>query len=388
MPSYSEIVTSSIKNFVEHDKTTTLSDIMLQVMETLLEAERNTFLCEKESFETNKGNGHYQRFVKSLSGKILLRIPRDRLGHFKPALLEVMKNDEERLAHLACRLYTKGMSQRDISDVIQDIYETELSASWISRMSKDVEVVRTDWHTRPLSEKYFAIFIDALFVPIRRDCVSKEAFYVALGLKADGTREILGLYTLPGESSEGWSMVISDLKKRGIKDVSLFIADGLSGLPDEIQNVFPATRFQSCVVHKMRNILLKVRPTHKKEVASGLKEIFNLDLTDDDPERASIRLRVFIDKWSTIYPHLERQFPEDLISHLFTYLTFPPTIRRMIYTTNWIERLNKHIRKVIKNKNSFPSEDSAMNLIFLAVTDFEQRVYKFPIYKIASLQEI
>lgn len=384
MPTYREIATKSIAEFVTYSKESTMSEILLEVIEMLLQGERTRFLAE-EADPGNKGNGHYNRFLKSLTGKIQLNVPRDRMGRFHPLLLEVVKTNDERLAKLACSLYTKGVSQRDISDVISEIYDTNVSASWVSQMSSDAETARTIWHKRPLNTNYPAVFLDALFVPIRRDHVEREAVYVALGLKDDGRREILGLYTLPGESAEGWMTILNDLKTRGMKTVSLVVADGLAGLGGAVMNAFPGTRFQSCVVHKMRNVLLRVRTKDKAEVAQGLKNVFDLNRVDDDEEQAIKRLNIFIEKWKKHYPHITNQFPEELRPRLFTYLSYPPSIRRMIYTTNWIERLNKHIRKIIKNKNSFPSEDSAMNLIFLAVMDFEQRVYQYPIHAVASL---
>jgi transposase-like protein len=384
MPTYREVAAKSIHELVEYSKESTMSDILLDVIEMLLSAEREKFLKETPAVG-NKANGHYERFLKSLTGKISLRVPRDRMGQFHPLLLEVIKTDDERMSKLACSLYAKGVSQRDIGDIISEIYNANASASWVSQMAADTLSARNAWHAKQINDEYLAVYLDALFVPIRRDSVEKEAVYVALGLKLDGRREVLGLYTLPTESATGWAMMFDDMKKRGLKKVSLFIADGLTGLPEVVANAFPASCFQSCVVHKMRNVLLHVRSKDKAEVAAGLKKVFDLDRVDDSTEEAIVRLDAFIEKTKKIYPHIANQFPEELKPRLFTYLDYPPTLRRMIYTTNWIERLNKHIRKVIKNKNSFPSEVSAMNLIFLAIMNFETRVYCYPIYAVASL---
>jgi putative transposase len=384
MPTYKEVAAKSIQDLVTYSKETTMSDILLDVIAMLLSAEREKFLGESTAVG-NKANGYYERFLKSLSGKIVLRVPRDRMGQFHPLLLEVIKTDDKRMAELACSLYAKGLSQRDIGDVISEIYDASVSPTWISRMSADTLRARNAWHAKSLNDEYLAVYLDALFVPVRRDSVEKEAVYVALGLKLDGRREVLGLYTLPTESATGWETMFGDMKKRGLKTVSLFIADGLAGLPDVVADAFPQARFQSCVVHKMRNVLLHVRSKDKAEAASELRKVFDLDRADDSTEEAIARLDAFIENMKKRYPHIANQFPQELKPRLFTYLEYPPTIRRMIYTTNWIERLNKHIRKVIKNKNSFPSEDSAMNLIFLAIMDFEERVYQYPIHAVASL---
>lgn len=384
MPTYKELAAKSISNLLKYSKESTVSGILLDVLEMLLAAERERFL-EGEAAPGNKGNGHYTRFVRSLGDGVSLRVPRDRMGAFRPLILEVVKADEQRAAALACSLYTKGMSQRDAAAVVSELYGTEVSASWVSKVSADALAARDAWQKRRLSGPFLAVFLDAIFVPVRRGTVEREAVYVALGLREDGTREVLGLYTLPSESAAGWADVMADLKARGAEEVNLLVADGLKGLGDAVEEAYPEARFQSCVVHKMRNVLLRIRPADKAEVAAGLKGVFDLDRTWDTKEEAEARLWKFVAKWSARYPHLDAQFPEDLVPRLFTYISFPPQLRRMVYTTNWIERLNRHIRKVVRNKGSFPSEGSAMGLVFLAVMDFAERVYRYPISAIASL---
>src|SRR5512133_2921310 len=294
MPTYKEIATKSIRDLVEYNKESTMSDILLDVIAMLLSAEREKFLKESPTTE-NKANGYYSRFLKSLSGKLVLNVPRDRMGQFHPLLLEVIKTDDKRMAELACSLYAKGVSQRDISDIISNIYDTHVSPAWISQMSADTLEARKAWHTKGLNEEYVVVYLDALFVPVRRDSVEREAVYVALGLKRDGRREVMGLYTLTTESATGWSMMFRDWKKRGLKTVSRFVADGLSGLPDVVADAFPNARFQTCVVHKMRNVLLHIRPKDKAAVATELKKVFDLDRIDDSTEEAMIRLDTFIE---------------------------------------------------------------------------------------------
>ena len=326
--------------------------------------------------------------MNSLSGKFELKIPRDRLGLFKPMLLEIIKHQQKRVDEIAFSLYTKGLSAKDTAEAIKEIYSAETSPSpqYISNITSSFLEARKQWQERYLDEMYYVIYIDAIHISIRRDTVDNEAIYVVLGLKKDFKREVLGIYSIPQESAAGWTEVLNDLKKRGVKNVLLFVADGLTGLENQIRQVYPKSYFQKCVVHLKRNILKKVRHKDKKEVAQDLKNIFKLDDEKDKREYAIERVEKFLDKWKKKYPNLKRSFNEDVMDYYFTYLNFPVETRRMIYTTNWIERLNKEIRKVIKNRNSFPNEDSALTLIWSKLMEVEEKIYKYPVTKFYSCE--
>lgn len=387
MPTYKELLKSSIENVVryEYRSENDFSAILVDVIETLLKAERDAFLADGGAGSGNKGNGYYSRLARQFSGAIRLRVPRDRMGRFQPLLLELMRRDEEKVSDLALKMYVKGMTTRDVSEVIGEIYGESRSAAWVSTLTGEVEGERVRWQARPLAASWTAIFVDAMYLSVRRDTVEKEAVCVALGLKSDGRREILGLWSMPEESAAGWKEIMGDIRRRGVREAAVMVGDGLSGLPEAVAEVFPAMRFQSCVIHKIRRVLLRVRAADKAAVSAALKEVFDLDRVDDDPEGAAARLVAFIGIWKRRYPGLPALFPDGLVPLLFTYLQLPPGIRRMLYTTNWIERLNKHIRKTTRNRNSFPNETSLLNAVFLAVMDFENRVYSYPIYQVAAL---
>jgi len=226
----------------------------------------------------------------------------------------------------------------------------------------NIEEERKTWLSRELDKEYYFIYIDALFIPVRRDdTVTKEAFYIVLGLKPNLQREVLGVYNIPQESASGWSEVATNLKERGLKKCLMVVADGLTGLSDVVQRQFPGTRFQRCLVHKIRNILLKMRPKDKAAFVSDFHEVFELEESDYNYDKARIRLDVLIGFWSIKYPWIKGKFQEQDIENYFAYLHFPSSIHRMIYTTNWIERLNKEIRRTTKIRNSFPNPNSLLD---------------------------
>lgn len=382
------ILKKSIADCLTYDKGTTTEKLFKDMFEYLLELERDQFLgyppqARIGKTDNNKRNGYYERIINNLRGGFSIKVPRDRRGEFIPLALEMLKKDKEELKFLGYRLYAKGMSTRDISDVFREVFESKYSPQSISNITKGFEVHRKRWQQKTLSSDYYFIYIDALYTKIRRTTVASEAIYVVMGLKTNLEREVLGIYSIPQESASGWEEVLNDLRKRGLKRFIMCIADGLSNLEEALGKVYPKALLQKCVVHKIRNILLKVRAKDKAQIADDLRDIFDLDNTKHTLRQAKNRISEFLDKWHKDYPHLYRKFNKNTLDYYFQYLKFPVAIRRMIYTTNWIERLNKHLRKVERNKNSFPNEDSAINLMYMAVIEFEEKVYK---YKISSFE--
>lgn len=382
---------STIKNFLEHEKVTT-EDLMKEMFESLLEIERDQFLGypegSRDKMTGNKRNGYYERLIKNLKGSFSIKIPRDRHGEFIPVTLELLKKDQEDLKFLGYKLYAKGMSTRDISDVFQEVFETSYNPQNISNITKSFEQHRLNWQARQLDAEYYFVYIDAIHTKIRRTTVANEAIYVLVGLRTDLKRDVLGIYSIPQESAFGWKEVFKDIKSRGLNHFIMCIADGISNLESALHEVYPKTLLQKCVVHKMRNILLKCRAVDKPQIAQDLKYIFDLDNPNHTLNEAKERIRLFLETWQKSYPHLKNKFQEPVIDHYFEYLKFPISIRRLLYTTNWIERLNKHLRKVEKNKNSFPNEDSALNLLYMAVIEFEDKVYTFQVSSFLSSQDL
>lgn len=354
-------------------------DILRTTLETIMRSEREAFFQEKDDTGGNKKNGHYARMAKMLSGVFDVRVPRDRTGQFTPLILEIIKQDQEKLNSLAFSLYTKGLSTRDINEVLAETYGMHTTPQYISNITASMEAARDRWMQRQLNDFYYAIYIDALHLPIRRDTVENEAVYIVMGLNREFKREILGIYSIPQESAAGWRQVLTDLGNRGVRTVGLFVADGLTGLENAVAGVFPNSRFQKCVVHLKRNILRNVRARDKEAVAEDLRQVFELDDPRDTETAALQRLDAFTEKWRKQYPRIERMLGDGKKQYYFTYLVFPAGIRRMIYTTNWIERLNESIRKTLKNRNSMPGENSVLTLVWAVLMEVEEKRYTHPV---------
>jgi len=383
-----EFLRNTLINLLANKGNNNFEDFSLEILrttfETLLQAEREAFFKDKDRRD-NKKNGYYSRLVKTLSGVFEMNIPRDRIGQFKPLVLQIAKQEKRSLDKLALSLYTKGLSTRDINKILKDAYGLKTSPQYISNISSSYLELKKTWDNRKLDSKYYAVYIDALHMNIRRSSsVDNEALYVAVGLKLDLTREILGIYSIPEESASGWKEVVQDLKKRGMKQAISFVADGLKGLDSVIREEYPNSLFQRCIVHLKRSIGYRIRPADRAEIMIDLKMVFNLDDVLDTKELAMERLQLFINKWKKRYVFIGKM---DINEHHFTYLLLPFEIRRMIYTTNWIERLNKEFRKVIKNKNSFPNEESALMLVWLKAVEIEDNLYKYPISSLNGIKE-
>jgi len=380
-----EFLRNTIFNLVQNKKENReeiSSRILKTVFEALLEVERDEFMKNKES--QNKKNGYYSRLAKTLAGIFEIKVPRDRLGLFKPLILEIAKKEKQNLDQLAFELYSKGMSDRDIGSALENVYGFNTSPQYVSNITKAYLEVRKRWQERILDKKYIAVYIDATHMNIRRSTVENEAIYIVLGIKTDLKREILGIYSIPNESAYGWKEVLLDLKQRGMQRTMLFISDNLKGIDNAINEIYPKSKLQKCIVHLKRNIWHKVRIKDRREIMDNLKIVFDLDNALDNKEKALERMNQFISKWKKDYPFLTRM---NISENHFTYLEFPFEIRRIIYTTNMIERLNKEVKKVVKNKNSFPNPESALSLIWMKTMDVEDRVYKYPITRLYPIRE-
>jgi len=370
--------TKNIQDYLRYSKdANAIDDLVVNMFETILKCERDLFLQDKQAF--NKGNGYYERTAKALSKYFTINVPRDRLGLFKPVFLDILKQQNQNMCDLAYKLYVKGLTTRDIECVFKDVFNKKMSRSQVSTISSNFAQERDAFLSRQLEDKYYFVYIDATYIPVRRGGVSKEAFYIAVGVRCDFKREVLGIYNIPTESASGWQEVIKDLKKRGLKQVLMFIADGLTGLENVIKKEFQNTHLQKCVVHKIRHLLIHTKPSHKSEITYDFHNVFRLEEYGYTREIAEKELEIFLLKWKKFYPQIRRYFKPEHYGNYFAYLEYPPNIQRMIYTTNWIERLNKTIKKSTKIRNSFPNPKSALNLITAVLIDFEERVYKYPI---------
>jgi putative transposase len=388
-----QYLSTTISEFLQANENLDFGEIYTAVFESLMEAERKEFLkydkgkrAQKHQMNiVDKRNRYYVRSFDNFVEKLALRVPRVRLGNFKPLILEKLESNDSKINKLAFYLYVKGLSTRDINDVIEEMYGVEVSPQWVSNITIAYEQKRKQWQQREIESQYYVVFIDALNLNIRRDTVGKEAIYIVLGLRRDLRREVLGLYLIPQESAQGWQEVLEHLKERGLKRVVLFVSDDLAGLGDRIKAEFPDTVHQLCVVHKERNVLIKVRVKDKKQVAQDLKRVFDIQNPNHNQEQARHRLKEFIQKWEEIYPGINKHFEGK--EQLLSYLKLPFPIWAMVYTTNWIERLNRSIRKVTKNKGSFPNPDSALNLVYMVIEEVEFKIYSYQITSLLCIQD-
>jgi len=375
----------TVQKIIEEHGADSVEGVIKSVFETIMTIERDSYL--QDAPENNKANGYYSRMAQGVTKLFSMNVPRDRLGLFRPVFLEYQRKREDEMNDLAFKLYVKGLSTRDIDSLFHDIYQTRYSASKVSQMSKQFEEQRDAWLSRPLDTQYYALYIDALYINVRRTTVQKEAFYLVMGLKTDLTREIVGIYTIPHESAEGWFEVLQDLKKRGLEQPLVLVSDELLHIEDAISRVFPLSYHQFCSTHKKRSILKDVRSSDKEAMARDLKDLFHTGDRYYTAEKGEQEVRKFVDKWKRSYPRIGNKFTDMKRRLYFSYLHFPHEIQNMIYTTNWVERLNKGIRRTEKLRNSFPSPNSAMTLLCAHLMEKEEAVYKYPVTAFLSAKE-
>lgn len=362
-----------IENLFKTQDELSFDQFAVTVLEGLMLLEREEYLKSTNEGKEDIGNGIYLRTFKSLrKNSLQIQVPRTRSGKFKPLILELINQQKEQINELAVLLYRKGLSSRDISDVMEEYFGESISRETINNLSESFHEIRTKWEERQLDAYYKAVYCDALYVNLKRGgSYSKEAVYVSYGVKDDNTRELLLLESNPTESSKTWDEYISKLKERGIEQIDLFVADGLKGFADAVKIHYPDSDVQRCVVHLQRNILNKVRPKDKAAFSIDLKQAFNNFDKDSTIKEAQNKLKKLVELWGSSYSHLTHLLDEEFILGYLTYIYYPVDIRRMIYTTNSIENLNRQIRKVTKTKVTFDKESNMLDLIFMVIKDFE-----------------
>lgn len=353
------------------------NEILRMSFEAMMKAERQEYLIQSAD---DKGNGFRQ--VKAYGrGKMLeLRVPRTREGNFYPLLMSVLRDQDEESRKIAFELYGAGLTTAQVGGLFEKLYGRHYSKSSVSRMFDYAREEVMNWLKRPLERYYPIVFVDATFWSTRRgDNVSKEAYYTILGVKSDRTREVLAILNFPTESARGWEEVLRELQKRGLEQVGLVVADGLSGLEEAVVRVLGNVPFQKCVVHLERNVLSRIKPGDKKAVGNELSEVFVTDKKDDSPEKGWNRWEEFIDRWKKRYPSLKNYLEKTQYYAHFTYLGFHHKIRSMIYSTNWIERLNRDYKRTLKMRGVMPDSDSVIFLlgkVSMSKTAYDRKVPK------------
>lgn len=339
------------------------------VIERMMNAELSQHLGykpgeDKPDGQTNERNGASGKTVLTDKGAVRIEVPRDRAGSFEPILIPKHERRFTGFDDKIIAMYARGMSVREIQGFIAESYGTQVSPDFISSVTDEVMAEALAWQSRPLEQMYPVVFFDALRVKIRTDGgVTNKAVYLALGVQADGQRDVLGLWIEQTEGAKFWLKVFNELKTRGCQDILIAVVDGLKGLAEAINTVFPRTTVQTCIVHLIRNSLDYASWKDRKLVAQALKPIY----TAVSDEAAREELEAFArSPWGLKYPSIVRSWTLAW-EHVTPFFVFPPDIRRVIYTTNAIESLNMQLRKIIKTRGHFPNDESAIKLLWLAL---------------------
>ena len=320
--------------------------------------------AERPEAATNQRNGFTSKTVLSGDGKLRIETPRDRDGSFEPLLLPKHARRFTAFDDSIIALYARGLTVREIQGYLAEAYGTDVSPDLISTVTDGVLAEVTAWQGRPLDPVYPVVFFDALRVKIREEAVVRnKAVYLALGIRRDGTREILGLWIETTEGAKFWMKVFNDLKIRGVNDILIAVTDGLSGMPAALETVFPRTTLQTCIVHLIRNSLDYASWKDRKMLAKALRPIY----AAANAEAAEAALDAFADgEWGRKFPTVVAAWRRAW-AQVIPFFAFPPEIRRVIYTTNAIESVNAQLRKIIKTRGHFPTDDAANKLIWLAL---------------------
>ena len=350
-------------------------DAIQQVMESELDVELGYEKSERmsdsenDNLSKNYRNGYSKKTVKTQLGEIEVKVPRDRNGEYEPKIIGKYNRNADGMEEKILSLYACGMSQRDIAEQIKNLYDVEISPELVSKISEKIMPEVNDWQNRPLEEVYPFVFMDAIHYKVKEDhrYITKAA-YVVLGINMEGGKDILGIWIGEHESSKFWLNVLTELKSRGVKDVYLFCVDGLTGFREAIEAVYPKAGIQRCIIHQIRYSTRFVSYKDIKALMADLKLVYTA-VTEDEALNNLIR---FKEKWSKSYPSCVKTW-EDNWDILSTFFAYTAEIRKIIYTTNIIEGLNRQFRQITKNKPSFTNDESLRKMLYLASKNIVKR---------------
>ena len=375
-----------MKQYVDSQKFTSTTEIMQamkdlfrdaiqQVMESELDVELGYEKSERmsdsenDNLSKNYRNGYSKKTVKTQLGEIEVKVPRDRNGEYEPKIIGKYSRNADGMEEKILSLYACGMSQRDIAEQIKNLYDVEISPELVSKISEKIMPEVNDWQNRSLEVVYPFVFMDAIHYKVKENhqYVTKAA-YVVLGITMEGSKDILGIWIGEHESSKFWLNVLTELKSRGVRDVYLFCVDGLTGFREAIEAVYPNAGIQRCIIHQIRYSTRFVSYKDIKELMADLKLVYAA-VTEDE---ALNNLMRFKEKWSKSYPSCVKTW-EDNWDILSTFFAYPAEIRKIIYTTNIIEGLNRQFRQITKNKPSFTNDESLRKMLYLASKNIVKR---------------
>ncbi|MEY8768777.1 IS256 family transposase [Francisella philomiragia] len=372
-----QIIDSGVDVNQMFDKDGLLKQLTKRLLEKALDTEMNSHLGyskHQRSNASNSRNGYSNKSLSTDTGNIEISVPRDRESDFEPQIVPKRVTKINGLDQKNISLYAKGMSTTDIQQQLFELYDTNISTSFISNVTEAIIEDVKAWQNRPLEYVYPIVFFDCIVVKVREDKrIINKAVYVALGISLTGHKDVLDLWISQNEGSKYWLGVFTELKNRGLQDIFIACTDNLKGMSDAIQAVYPETKHQLCIVHQIRNSLKYVPYKDKKEVARELKKIYDAETIDI----AEAELENFASKYDARYPLISKSWLNNW-DNLTVFLQYPQQIRKVIYTTNAIESLNSQFRKVIKNKKIFPKDDSVFKSLYLAI-DYLTKKWSIPV---------
>jgi putative transposase len=368
-----ELLDQILANYSKPEDLTGSDGILKQVLSAVVNRAMQAEMSHHLGYESgqtppeeqsNRRNGHSKKILRSDQGDIELSVPRDREGSFEPQLVKKHQRHFNGFDDKILAMYARGMSVRDIRAHLDEVYGVDVSPDLISHVTDAVVDELKAWQSRPLEALYMVVYLDALVVKMRDKggSVMNKSVYLVVGVHADGTKDVLGLWIAPTEGAKFWLSVLTDLRQRGVQDILVLCADGLKGLPEAVEAAFPQTIFQTCIVHMVRSSTRFVPWKERKAVCADLKQIYGAENVDT----AELALLEFEEKWGARYPMIVSSW-RTRWAEITPFLAFPPEIRRAIYTTNAIEALNRQLRKVLKTKGALPSDDAAAKLLYLAL---------------------
>ena len=367
-----ELISSGVKT--QSDLQAMIMCLKSRIIESALNGEMNHHLansaeCTGELKSTNRRNGYSGKVVKTDSGDLNINVPRDRAAEFEPLLVQKYKRRLEGIDDAVLALYSRGMSMRDIRATISELYHQDLSEELISSITDTVNDEVKEWQNRPLEYRYPILYLDCIVIKVQENkSIINKSVYLALGVRTDGIKELLGLWIAQNEGAKFWLNVLTELNNRGLKEVFIACCDGLTGFPDAITAIYPECQVQSCIVHMVRNSLAYVPYKDRKMVAADLKTIYQADTE----EIALQNLEEFTGKWGKKYPAISKSW-YNRWEQLNTLFGYTAEIRKVIYTTNAIESLNMTLRKVMKNKRIFPNDIAVFKTMYLAIGNISKR---------------
>ena len=349
-----------------------LKELSQALLSRVMEGELTHHLgYEKHGLSSNGNarNGKYKKKVISKNGELEIVVPRDRQGEYQPQIIKKGQRRFDGFDDKIISMYARGMTTRDIQAHLQEIYGIEVSPDLVSTVTSEViEEVRA-WQARPLDAIYPVVYLDALQVKVRQDGrVINKAVHLAIGINISGLKEVLGMWMTENEGAKFWLGIVTELRNRGVRDIFVACVDGLKGLPEAIESIFPKTQVQLCIVHLLRASFKYVSEKDRKVVAAELKTIYNAATM----EEAELNLEIFEATWQTNYPAIAKIWRANW-ARVIPFFAFPSEIRKILYTTNAIESLNMTLRKVIKNRALFPNDEAVMKLMYLALRNASKR---------------